>query len=418
MLLGNLNIIINTNYINKKGFGKNEWNRQLDFNSSANNVFYNNLTNLPAGNGGQVVKYNDSTPWYYGMADNLATDAQTGFVNPHNSSHERTINSAVAYDYWGWDNPFSYNKKMKEQELLTKQLKPGTNQINNYIQMIFPMDYGRLTAGIPDSIYYSAADDPAFYPKFFDTYTTTPNSNSVITRSNPVSYLSNTSIILHPYLPGLTDSISYKIGDIEKHPYKRSTLSKRTAGIDCNGLIQSSISYQSNSYAALGTNTVTPVFWGENNTNNPIMSRLVNRDAIEKKQFEGVNQTAYKIMDRDTKIALKDINNQIIVNKDDEPIELFQHFKYLVPGDIIVYYTNSGAPSHVMMVSTIEDGSTEYKKDNDTIEVELHWEDDSAVKIIESVYHSGNNVFGVVNTRTLNRLTENGNNWELWRLKK
>lgn len=25
MLLGNLNIIINTNYINKKGFGKNEW---------------------------------------------------------------------------------------------------------------------------------------------------------------------------------------------------------------------------------------------------------------------------------------------------------------------------------------------------------------------------------------------------------
>ena len=39
---------------------------------------------------------------------------------------------------WGWDNPFSYNKKMKEQELLTKQLKPGINQINDYSQMIFP----------------------------------------------------------------------------------------------------------------------------------------------------------------------------------------------------------------------------------------------------------------------------------------
>ena len=27
---------------------------------------------------------------------------------------------------------------MKEQELLTKQLKPGINQINDYSQMIFP----------------------------------------------------------------------------------------------------------------------------------------------------------------------------------------------------------------------------------------------------------------------------------------
>lgn len=39
---------------------------------------------------------------------------------------------------WGWDNPFSHNKKMKAQELLTKQLKPGSNQINDYSQMIFP----------------------------------------------------------------------------------------------------------------------------------------------------------------------------------------------------------------------------------------------------------------------------------------
>lgn len=414
----------NTTDTSIEWFGKNEWNRQLDFNSSANNVFYNNLTNLPAGNGGQVVKYNDSTPWYYGMEDNLATQyAQTGFVNPHNSSHERTINSAVAYDYWGWDNPFSYNKKMKEQELLTKQLKPGTNQINNYIQMIFPMDYGRLTAGIPDSIYYSAADDPAFYPKFFDTYTTTPNNNSVITRSNPVSYLSNTSIILHPYLPGLTDSISYKIGDIEKHPYDRSTLSKLTAGIDCNGLIQSSMSYQSNSYVALGTNTVTPVFWGDNNNNIPIMSRMVNKDAgNDYTQFEGENQTAYKIMDRDKKEVLKDKQGNPIQTTDDSGNTVDEYvykcFKYLVPGDIVVYCTSSGAPSHVMMVSAIEDGTTEYKKDKDSIEVDFHWKNGSSVKILESVYHASNETFGVVKTRTLDRLSQNGNLWEIWRLKK
>ena len=71
-----------------------------------------------------------------------------------------------------------------------------------------------------------------------------------------------------------------------------------------------------------------------------------------------------------------------------------------------------------MMVSSIEDGTTEYKKDKDSIEVEFHLENGSSVKILESVYHASNETFGVVNTRTLNRLTENGNNWELWRLKK
>lgn len=320
---------------------------------------------------------------------------------------------------WGWDNPFSYNKKMKEQELLTKQLKPGTNQINNYIQMIFPMDYGKLTAGIPDSIYYSAADDPAFYPKFFDTYTTTPNSNSVITRSNPVSYLSNTSIILHPYLPGLTDSISYEIDDIEKHPYKRSTLSKRTAGIDCNGLIQSSISYQSNSYAALGTNTVTPVFWGDNNNNIPIMSRMVNKDADNNyTQFEGENQTAYKIMDKNTKVVLRDKDGNEINDSNNNNIKKYQHFKYLVPGDIIVYCYTSGAPSHIMLVSAIEDGTTKYV--NVEKEVNLYWEDGSAVKIIESVYHETDGCFSVVKSRNLNILsdTNHNKNWEIWRLRK
>ena len=77
-----------------------------------------------------------------------------------------------------------------------------------------------------------------------------------------------------------------------------------------------------------------------------------------------------------------------------------------------------------MMVSTIEDGSTEYKKDNDTIEVELHWDDGSAVKIIESVYNDGDlsisvpALFGCGKIRNLNHLSLLSKNWEIWRLRK
>ncbi len=71
-----------------------------------------------------------------------------------------------------------------------------------------------------------------------------------------------------------------------------------------------------------------------------------------------------------------------------------------------------------MMVSTIEDGTTEYKKDNVFIDVEFHWKNGSFVKILESVYHASNETFGVVKTRTLDRLSQNGNLWEIWRLKK
>ena len=87
-------------------------------------------------------------------------------------------------------------------------------------------------------------------------------------------------------------------------------------------------------------------------------------------------------------------------------------FKYLIPGDIIWY------DGHIMIVSSIKepDGYDENNKP--------YWNDGSAVHILESVFHRGDNAFGVVKERTAKQLVKvNENNetesrkWGIWRQK-
>jgi hypothetical protein len=59
---------------------------------------------------------------------------------------------------------------------------------------------------------------------------------------------------------------------------------------------------------------------------------------------------------------------------------------------------------------------TEYKKDKDSIEVEFHWENGFALKILESVYRGSDDLFGVVKTRSLQWLS-NEKRWGIWRQK-
>ena len=72
---------------------------------------------------------------------------------------------------------------------------------------------------------------------------------------------------------------------------------------------------------------------------------------------------------------------------------------------------------HVMMVSSIADPT------GTDVNEESYWDSESAVTVIESVYNAHNDVYGVVKTRTLNKMEyyDEGKykpqNWEIWRLK-
>jgi hypothetical protein len=75
-------------------------------------------------------------------------------------------------------------------------------------------------------------------------------------------------VILHPYVPGITDAISYKEKTInasgktiivDMHP--SSEMAKIAMGIDCNGLVQTSHSYENNNYKATDSRTIVPVMY-------------------------------------------------------------------------------------------------------------------------------------------------------------
>lgn len=395
-------------------WGTNEWNRKLDFNSEANAVIYSSFQSLPSGDGTQVVEYQSRTPWYYGMQSDIKATALETFVNSYDSSHEQEIKDAVAYDYMGWDNPFSYNKKMKEQMLLIEQLKPAT-QINHYTDMIFPMTYGQLqpTLNIPGDYYYLATEP--FKPKFFDTYAYYPDPASVITRSNPVNSTVYSGITLHPYLPGLSDSLSYRKSVSEPyHPStKQNKISMITAGVDCNGLLQMSMAYSGSFYSALKQFTGSrrePVFWDSSESEVPVSVmnyfhnlEKINSNGTVNKNSNAENQTAVIIgtFKQDKTITYFELidGSQVLKTK-----ELYTYFKYLVPGDVVWYR------GHIMIVSSIKEPDG-YDENN-----EPYWNDSSSVLILESVFHNGDTAFGVVKKRSLQWLS-NENRWGIWRQK-
>jgi hypothetical protein len=306
---------------------------------------------------------------------------------------------------------------MKEQMLLIEQLKPAA-QINHYTDMIFPMTYGQLqpTLNIPGDYYYLATEP--FKPKFFDTYAYSPDPASVITRSNPVNSTLYSGIILHPYLPGLTDSLSYKSKSSFYHPSStQNKISTITAGIDCNGLVQMSMAYKDSFYTALtkaNGSRREPVFWNNSENEVPVSvmkyfhnQETINSDGSINKADTGGNLTAVNICTFSN-------TEEIIIKLDNgrtETKEGFTCFKYLVPGDIIWY------DGHIMIVSSIKEPDG-YDEDD-----EPYWNDASAVLILESVFHKGNEAFGVVKKRNVKNLIIRINNedvsreWGIWRQK-
>jgi len=411
-------------YNNTIWFGKNEWNLPDEG--------YDGIL------GGQILKI-PGTKWYYGNSLVKGNNNKRDF----NISAQYKVLNAVAYDYQGWDSPHSYKNKLNTQKNLMKlwyseggdkfgtrvDLWPESCESFNLEQ--FKTYLGEILVGKETNldnlkkIYnknkintWNRELDSKNYNEYVFAYNYGKLESPYNTHNLSPQFIAGDVLKAESgeaaYIPGLSNSIMYK-----KSTYPGGVISSYTAGTDCNGLIQSAISYISNSYVALGANKVIPVYWQETNNNTSTMYRLVN-GYTENNKYKTFSEeekiTAYKIMSSTDKNTLKDIMGKNVLDGNNNEIKIYQSFKYLIPGDIIVYYTDDGFPSHVMMVSSIINGKTFY----DNSEVELYWDDGSAVKILESVYHSGDKCFSVVKSRNLKILSDSDHNktWEIWRLRK
>ena len=400
-------------------WGNNEWNKKYNFDLITNKF---ETTALEEGTGIQNVIQIPSTRWYYGFWRSS---------NPDKVEKENL--KTTAYDYQGWDTPFSYVAKIDNQkklmnqwysegkqkygkpkylwkktgatinemkeclgetftknqkdsdiktiydnELKSKGITGELNLISKYHEMIFSSDYN------PNNAPFNKAGLK------LETVGVTLNRSN--TDSEAVT-LSGRNY--YPYVPGLSDSIAYN----NTHP--DDTISYRVAGTDCIGLVQRSMSYLNNIsnntiYSAINDEKYRrePGGW-ENSTTKPVTA------------INNLHSESYAV-----KIGDKTPVTIIIGTKQEEDeykeikIEGYKYFKYLVPGDI-AYYPGQ----HIMIVNSISEPKY-------TQEGEAYWEDGSGVNILENVYFGSKDIVGVSKKRDLSDLTsDNSSRWTIWRQK-
>ena len=384
-------------------FGKNEWN--------------NPETNYDGVPGGQVISI-PSTKWYHGTNLSAGDNNKRAF----DSSVQKDVINATAYDYQGWDSPYSYNDKLKIQKNLMnlwysdsgtkfntrvdawpencdtfttieqfitylgeksvgsetdldklkklyKKFKTNKDErwngelnTKNYNEYVFDYNYGKLQSPYNDGL----------SPQFFDEKVLKAENNEAA------------------YIPGLSNSIMY-----EGSGYPNGKISKIVAGVDCIGFVQRSAAYgtkENTIYSALKNKSFfDPPMWNNDTVPN-------SPSAID--NFHSTNY-AVKISDKNNPKKSETIieNGVPVVRK------LYESLKYAVPGDIVWY---SG--QHIMIISYISAPSG-----NDG----LYIQDD--VNVIESVYNNLAVTYGVGKNRNLNKLKSSASSdvkdWEIWRQK-
>jgi len=389
----------------EEGYGANEWNiPEAGYTGQA---------------GGQIISL-PSTKWHYGSK---------------NADH--IIRKSVSYDHQGWDDPFSYKEKIKEQEELLNQwytsdgkkfskpiykwpanttlfltvgaysaymgeaadgiaklsvakdeydrLRTNTAKrwnkdlasLKSYQKQVFGKDYGSNV-----SPYVTAGADntggggTGFVPSFM-----TGVIHTIPTGSGESVTLDGKE--LYPYIPGLSDSL------MSGYTYPSKLIGKITAGTDCLGFVQRSHAWKKSPYKAIGSGAETndyrkkPIYWTSADSDIPVtaMSRFYSNDCSSVIcNYVG-----------------KDIDNTLTTDNLTDTITVYDEFKYLVPGDV-VYYTNNS--QHIMIVSGIQAASG---PDGRYVS--------SDITLFESVYHDGDSVYGVVNERTAAKLSKWGKEW-------
>ena len=197
---------------------------------------------------------------------------------------------------------------------------------------------------------------------------------------NTVSERVVTAQTLYPYVPGLSDSI---MSNMEHYP--SGLIGAMTAGLDCNALIQQSITYAGSDAVYSATKDPkfrkTPLYWGDTTWPESAMDN-----------FHSPSYAANVVNFSQWSDATP--NSPI-------PTKVYDQFQYLVPGDVI---WRSG---HIMLVSNVGAPSgpnSRYLA--------------SDVSLIESIFRKQPiAVFGVVKQRVLDDESQLGSAWQIWRQK-
>lgn len=184
-------------------------------------------------------------------------------------------------------------------------------------------------------------------------------------------------IEIHPYVPGLSNEIGGSETDGNTY------IQQFTAGADCIGFVQSSLSYSGVFYQAMVSESrkVTPSYWDTVGT----------RFAI----------------DGSAMADLGSLQSALIVKRDDSDEIKVIALSYIVPGD--VFYYQNGIGKHIAMIGSIDDNvllSTQ-------ISVKL-----LGIRILESTHNQILQVFGTGKTSTLDDYSNDvDRQWQIRRAK-
>ncbi len=393
-------------------WGYNEWNKPD--------------TNYSGTAGGQVVII-PSIRWNYGI-----------------NKTQHTVEGTVAYDHQGWDNPFSYREKMRQQSILLNQWYTASKEPFN--KGIYDWTTGKSKEDILENtgkvviaetateqeaqrIYDNYMSDKSLrwastetmlgknsgiffekdetgynkyiYPEKYGTqespYVTTSadnvgggGSDFVPTFIEGVKKAPTEGVVIngetiYPYVPGLSDSLM----TTSKYPHK--AIGKETAGVDCIGFVQSSYAWEDSPYSAINSAEYRkgPVYWTSSDSDIPSSAmRRFYSDSYSTLMCEQVNPS-------------DEVDNILTTESLTDTISIYDQFENVVPGDV-VYYPGQ----HIMIVSEIKapSGPDGRYVDRDIV-------------LIESVYSNQDSGYYGVVKRSLKNETTSGKKWEIRRQK-
>jgi hypothetical protein len=403
--------------------GMNDWNNVHPWNDSSNEwnwdyrnpgLFVGDYPTQP-GDGKQVVKMPTTTWSWNGKQMNV--------------KNEKTL----AYDYWGWDNPFTFTRKIFEQSTILNHwysssgvqfLKSisewvsleGMTDLQKKTQLelvindtVWTTDLGCSTLAAREKLYEAfrtgaerrwqsteappQKSDGRRYARSSDfgvNYNFWFNTNAIWTNpfKLPVNGIPQTYATLsyNPYVPGLSMILAKEnaAGFPQEGSSDHGFLQQFTAGADCLGFLQSSLSYNGVQYMAMKTDSrkVRPSSWS-------VVGSIANKSSDN---------------------AMDDLSNTqsiLILSADDSVATKKKSLQYVMLGDIFFYNNNGGL--HIGTIGSIDP----IKLASDNLSTQLE-----GIRILESTHNESLGLFGAGNTSTLNTYSTLVNRpWEIRRLK-
>ncbi len=377
-------------------WGNNQWNKSYNL---QDNSEVTNLTSLPDGNGGQVVKYSEWTP----------------VRNKSDTYSENVYIDRVSYDYPqqiignnkhinAWDSPFDFIWKLNEQKKAIVmnfssevQTINSNNSISSEIRTSLLKAGGKFPRGLTNN---TSASNYAFISnKSVETLsawnvTSAPDNRW---RYYWKEHITSNNITQNAYVVGLgfiKESPDHSFNDVNLNSPNTEInfIDYRSAGTDCIGFVQRAASYQN---LPGNTNSGRIYKWPqidngkiEENLDLDTQSRWNtwgyktlqperHRDSNYTKSFISISDLYTGLLNPNSESKIYEYMNTPVTEDSGPTEENFQSIKAkilkIIPGDIIQY---SG--SHIGTIESIDYNAIE----NANTVIELL----KAINVIESCF--------------------------------